>query len=111
MRSRRQRLTLLVGAALAASLTLGACASQAPAGGATGDVAAGQTAYTAKGCAACHGANAEGVIGPKIAGTARSQSQVLDTVRKGRGQMPAFDTSKASDQDVANIYAWLQSKK
>jgi mono/diheme cytochrome c family protein len=111
MRTRGKVVTLLGACALALSVAVGACANQAPSGGATGDVAAGQTAFTAKTCSGCHGANAEGAIGPKLAGTGKSQTQVLNTVRKGEGQMPAFDASKVSDQDVANIYAWLQSKK
>ena len=114
MRKQARGLALLVAAALAASVAASACAGQAaPAAGAKGDVAAGQAAFTAKGCVACHGANAEGRVGPKIAGTSLSQSAVASTVRSGKsgGAMPAFDASRVSDEDVANIYAWLQSKK
>ena len=108
MPSRGRVSALLVAGAVAVSVVVGACAA-----GATGDVAAGQAAFTSKGCVGCHGANAEGGVGPKLAGISDSQSQVAGTIRsgKGGGAMPAFNATTVSDQDIANIYAWLQSKK
>ncbi len=105
----RRGLALAVVVSMAAVIVAGCGSAAGPA--AKGDVAAGQTAFTSKGCSACHGANGEGGIGPKIAGTSRSLDQVTSRVRSGGGAMPAFDSSKVSDQDIANIYAFLQSKK
>ena len=87
-------------------------ATQAPASAAApaGDAAAGKQTWATKPCAGCHGANAEGVVGPKLAGTSLSLDQVMRTVRNGKGGgMPQFGTSVVSDKELADIYAWLKS--
>ncbi len=95
------------------ALVVAACGG----GGATtapstqGDVQAGAQAWTSKPCAGCHGANAEGGVGPRLAGTTRTLDQVRNAVRNGRGGgMPAFSADQVSDADIANIYAWLKTK-
>lgn len=76
-----------------------------------GDAAAGAQAWVAKSCAGCHGANAEGGVGPKLAGTALPFDTVKNTVRNGKGAgMPKFAADQVSDADIANIYAWLKTK-
>jgi mono/diheme cytochrome c family protein len=78
---------------------------------AQGDANAGAQAWVAKPCAGCHGANAEGGAGPKLAGTSLPFDTVKNTVRNGRGGgMPKFSTDQVSDTDVANIYAWLKTQ-
>jgi mono/diheme cytochrome c family protein len=78
---------------------------------AQGDAKAGAQAWASKSCAGCHGANAEGGVGPKLAGTALSQDQVKNAVRNGKGAtMPKFSADQVSDADIANIYAWLKSQ-
>jgi hypothetical protein len=57
----------------------------------------------------CHGASAEGSIGPKLSGTGLSFDQVLLTVRGGKSSMPAFSTEQISDLELQHIYAWLRS--
>jgi mono/diheme cytochrome c family protein len=60
--------------------------------------------------AGCHGANAEGNVGPKLAGTALSFDQVKNTVRNGKGTaMPKFSADQISDKALTDIYAWLKS--
>lgn len=61
-------------------------------------------------CAPCHGPVAQGVVGPKL-----SRNPILgepdrfrETVQQGRGAMPAWRAT-LSNQDVADIHAWLQS--
>jgi mono/diheme cytochrome c family protein len=89
-------------------------ATQAPAFTAApqGNPTTGEQIWAQKPCSGCHGANAEGAIGPKLAGTALSWDQVLQVVRngKGGGRMPAFDQSVVTDQEMADIYAWLKSQ-
>lgn len=58
---------------------------------------------------ACHGASAQGQIGPQLAGTGLSFDQVLAIVRLGKGQMPAFDQNTISDLGLRHIWAWLRS--
>jgi hypothetical protein len=62
-----------------------------------------------KPCLNCHGANAEGGSGPKLAGTGLSYDQVLLTVRTGKAPMPAFAEDQISDLELQHIYAWLRS--
>jgi mono/diheme cytochrome c family protein len=76
---------------------------------AAGDPVVGKELWTAKTCIGCHGANAEGNIGPKLAGTGLGFDQVLLQVRVGAAPMPAFTAEQISDQDVAHILAWLKS--
>jgi len=78
---------------------------------AQGDANAGAQAWASKPCAGCHGANAEGGAGPKLAGTTLSLDRLQNTVRNGRGgEMPKFSADQVSDTDIANIYAWLKTQ-
>ena len=69
----------------------------------------GAAAVAAKTVCGCHGAAAEGGIGPKLAGTGLSLEEVLQRVRNGEGAMPAFTEDKISDLELQHIYAWLRS--
>lgn len=62
-------------------------------------------------CQACHGAGANGGMGPKLAKNPILKHEDLfwDTVLHGRGPMPAWG-SVLSQQDVADIHAWLSTK-
>jgi mono/diheme cytochrome c family protein len=87
--------------------------TQTPAATASsGDAAAGKQAWDAKPCLGCHGANAEGGFGPKLAGTALTLAEVQKTVRNGRTgtAMAAFGESQITDKELIDIYAWLQSR-
>ena len=76
-----------------------------------GDAKAGAQVWASKPCAGCHGANAEGGAGPKLAGTSLPFDRVKNTVRNGRGaEMPKFSADQVSDTDIANIYAWLKTQ-
>jgi len=56
-------------------------------------------------CEGCHPGGDEG-DGPKIAGIAESASQVRFQVRSGGDDMPAFDSSKISDEDLEALVAY-----
>jgi mono/diheme cytochrome c family protein len=75
----------------------------------TPDPAIGQQLWQQKPCAGCHGTNARGGIGPRLAGTGLSFDQVLLRVRTGAAPMPAFTEDEVSDMEVQHIYAWLRS--
>ena len=72
-------------------------------------VAAGQTLFVNKGCAACHGNKAEGGIGPTLAGTGLTFEAVLQQVRAPKGQMPPFSAQQVSDDELRSVYAYLES--
>jgi mono/diheme cytochrome c family protein len=73
------------------------------------DPTLGAQLWVEKPCAGCHGAQAEGGIGPRLAGTALTLDEVLLQVRVGAAPMPAFAEEDVSDLEVQHIYAWLQS--
>jgi mono/diheme cytochrome c family protein len=73
------------------------------------DPGVGQQVWAEKSCAGCHGAQAQGGIGPKLAGTALEVDEVLLQVRTGAAPMPAFSEGEVSDLEVEHIYAWLRS--
>jgi mono/diheme cytochrome c family protein len=86
--------------------------TEAPAAAPSGDAAAGKQTWATKPCVGCHGANAEGGVGPKLAGTALTLDQVQTTVRNGKAgtAMMAFGASQISDKELADIYAWFKSQ-
>ena len=62
-------------------------------------------------CQACHGTDATGGHGPKLAKNPILKHEDLfwDTVLQGRGPMPAWG-SVLSHQDIADIHAWLSTR-
>ena len=78
-------------------------------GGFTADPARGGELFFANGCNACHGDTGEGNIGPKIAATALTFSQVVNQYRNSRDLMPQFTADAVPDADVFDIYSWLQT--
>lgn len=75
------------------------------------DIAAGRAAYVAT-CAACHGAGAGGdavgggAVAPPLLDT--EPTQVGEAIRVGPGAMPAFNADQVSDEQLAEIAAYLQ---
>jgi mono/diheme cytochrome c family protein len=112
------RFNLLI-AAFTAGLIAGANAQTTSAP--TGDAKAGYTVYMRDGCYQCHGTTGGGSdAGPKIAPGPISYTGFLHQVRIPRGGRPAWPSSSSvqmpmytdkilSDQEAANIYAYLKS--
>ncbi len=73
------------------------------------DPAIGAQLWTEKPCSGCHGAQAMGDIGPRLAGTILEFDEVLLRVRAGKAAMPAFSEAEVSDLELQHIYAWLES--
>jgi mono/diheme cytochrome c family protein len=73
------------------------------------DPALGAQLWLEKPCSGCHGPDALGDIGPRLAGTSLNFDEVLFRVRTGKAPMPAFTESQVSDQELRHIYAWLES--
>jgi mono/diheme cytochrome c family protein len=73
------------------------------------DPAIGAQLWAQKPCSGCHGAQAMGDIGPRLAGTVLQFDEVLLRVRAGKGDMPAFSEAEVSDLELRHIYAWLES--
>jgi len=61
------------------------------------------------GCVACHGPRATGgVIGPNVSDV-ESLTDFSEDVRQGPGVMPAFEASILTDEQLAQIHAWLEA--
>jgi cytochrome c oxidase cbb3-type subunit 3 len=76
----------------------------------TGVAARGAGLY-AYNCRACHGDDAAGAVGPKLASHTilKNEGAFWEAVLHGRGPMPAWN-AVLTHQDIADIHAWLSSK-
>ncbi len=78
--------------------------------GLTGNPGRGSSLFSAT-CAACHGANGLGTsVAPSLAERvpARSDDGLLQSILRGRGDMPAWESNFA-DQDFADLLAHLRA--
>jgi mono/diheme cytochrome c family protein len=92
--------------AVAASPVVAAAAGPAPAGNASH----GQEVFVQIGCSACHGTVGQGAsTGPRLAPNPLPYTAFSGQVRQPRQDMPRFAPQFLSDQDLADIYAYLQS--
>jgi mono/diheme cytochrome c family protein len=74
-----------------------------------GDATHGADLFAAWQCAGCHGPNAEGQVGPALAGMTLSLTRFTTAVRQTRPPKPAFSEAELSEADVRDIYTWAQS--
>jgi len=96
-------------AALAATAALAAHADP-PAG----DAARGKAVYMKNMCYTCHGTAGQGGdrgSGPRIAYDVWPWEAFSQQVRRPREQMPRYTKEHVSDQDLADIYAYVSSFK
>jgi mono/diheme cytochrome c family protein len=103
-------LKLLCGAALACSaLALPAAAQDAP----KGDAGNGRKIYLATGCYMCHGRAGQGGAyngpAPVLARTEMPFEGFMGQLRQPSQDMPAYSEAVMSDQQIADIYAFVQS--
>ena len=64
-----------------------------------GDAARGKLVYEQK-CAPCHGKQAEGKVGPRLAGTSLTVEQARAQIDNGGGIMPAKLVTDGAEADV-----------
>ncbi len=75
-----------------------------------GNPATGQALWAQLPCFTCHGANAQGTArGPALAGTPLNLTQFLNIVRRGGPGMPHYPAGQIADQNVQDLYAWVES--
>lgn len=78
--------------------------------GPTGDPAKGKATFERAGCWECHGHQGQGgVEGPRIAAPAPALQVMSRYVRNPRRNMPPYTQKVLSDQELADIYAYLRS--
>lgn len=79
----------------------------------TGSADNGKKIFTKDGCYECHGREGQGAAqgaGPRIGPIQLSFEAFTKYVHQPTGQMPPYAGKVISDQDLADIYAYLQSK-
>jgi mono/diheme cytochrome c family protein len=92
----------------------GQIAAQAskPSGAQAGNAENGKRIFTKYGCYECHGREGQGssMTGPRL-GPAPPPFEVFTSyVRKPTGEMPPYTDKVVSDQELADIYAFLQAR-
>lgn len=103
-------------AAFAAAIALNASA-QAPARASPappGEAARGKAAYMKNMCHTCHGTAGQGGdrgSGPRIAYDVWPYEAFAQQTRRPRASMPRYPKEFLSDQDMADIYAYVSSFK
>src|SRR5438270_3141305 len=80
-------------------------ATAAPAGNAEN----GKKIFSSYGCYQCHGFVAQGGTGPRLAPRPLAFAAFLKYVRRPADQMPPYTAKVVSDQEFADIYAYLLS--
>ncbi len=73
------------------------------------DAGRGAQLYEQMECSKCHLAGATGGLGPRLAGTSRALEEFRAALRNPSGTMTTFGPDRLSDEDIVDIYAWLQS--
>jgi ubiquinol-cytochrome c reductase cytochrome c subunit len=87
-----------------------AAAAAAFSGGAlAGDAAKGKTAFVQHGCYQCHGFVGQGGAGAKLAPKPLPEEAFVNFVRTTNRAMPPYSEQILSNEDLADIYAYLAS--
>jgi ubiquinol-cytochrome c reductase cytochrome c subunit len=89
-----------------------ACALWAQAPAPAGSAQKGKQLFQSYGCYQCHGREAQGGAGtgPRLAPKPIAFAALSRYVRQPTGQMPPYTSKVVSDQDLADIYAFLASQ-
>ncbi len=78
-----------------------------------GNAETGKKIFTKDGCYECHGREGQGAAqgaGPRIGPPQLSLEEFGKYVHQPTGQMPPYTSKVLPDQDIADIYAYLQSR-
>ena len=77
-----------------------------------GNAENGRKLFASDGCYECHGREAQGstATGPRLAPRPMAFAALSRYVRQPTGQMPPYTSKVVSDADLADIYAFLQSR-
>jgi mono/diheme cytochrome c family protein len=77
-----------------------------------GNAENGKRVFNKNGCYECHGREGQGsnMTGPRIAPDPVPFDVLTRYVRKPLGEMPPYTAKVVSDQELADVYAFLQSR-
>lgn len=78
----------------------------------SGNADEGKKLFLSYGCYQCHGREAQGssATGPRLGPRPIAFTAFSRYVRRPTGQMPPYTAKVVSDADLANIYAYVQSR-
>jgi len=107
----RKTFLLIAGATLSAAAFAASSAFAAQAAPPAGDAAKGKTSFERTGCWQCHGLQGQGGReGPRIASPVPMAGPALSRfVRTTKGDMPPYTEKVLSNQELADIDAYLRS--
>jgi ubiquinol-cytochrome c reductase cytochrome c subunit len=74
-----------------------------------GNVENGKKLYTERGCFQCHNTLGQGGEGPRLAPRPIQFAAFTKELRQPRNQMPPYTAKVLSDQEIADIYAFLRT--
>jgi mono/diheme cytochrome c family protein len=104
------RTPILLG--IAVTLLSASLGAQAPSAAAPpGNADSGKKLYLSHGCWTCHGtvAHGGGGSGPRLAGRVPAWPAFSKSVRRPADEMIPYTEKVLSNQELADIYAWLRS--
>src|ERR1700726_1793256 len=86
--------------------------SSKPSDAKSGNADNGKRLFTKDGCYECHGREGQGssMTGPRLAPNPIPLEAIPTYVRKPTREMPPYTEKVVSDQDLADIYAFLKSR-
>jgi len=89
-----------------------AAQSSKPSDSQSGNAENGKRLFTKYGCYECHGREGQGssMTGPRLAPNPIPFEALVSYVRKPTREMPPYTDKVVSDQELADIYAFLQSR-
>ena len=77
-----------------------------------GDVKRGESNYAKYGCWECHGYTGQTDTGAKLVSTVLNANGFVNYIRSPRtNQMPLYSAKVVSDQDAADLYAYIKTFK
>ena len=91
------------------TLTIGSASAQ-QAMPPSGNIEHGKALYRETGCYQCHGLAGQGapMTGPRVSRTEFPFDGFLNQLRHPANQMPPYEAAVISDQEAADIYAYLR---
>jgi ubiquinol-cytochrome c reductase cytochrome c subunit len=97
----------------AIGIIFGAAVLSAQAPAPKGDADHGRKIFESYGCYQCHGREAQGGLGtgPRLGPKPIPFVAVQKYIRQPTGQMPPYTAKVVSDKDLADIYAFLLTRK
>lgn len=104
----RAMILILMGS-LVVSQMLGQSSKSGGATAPAGNVQNGKKIFDSYGCYQCHGHVAQGGVGPRLGPHPIAFPAFSAYIRQPKGEMPPYTAKVVSEQDLADIYAYLES--